>query len=286
VRGRLALQAGTSVQSNYAGEPGFGSVGGPTLSRHIQEAIAGLRLAEGLWVDAGIYLSHIGGESWISRDNPTYTRSLIADYSPYYQAGARLTWTASSRVTAQLNVVNGWQIISENNGAKSVGLRLDVAATSRATFSLYNLLGNEQPDTLPSRLRAFQGASLKLVPSDKVTLVGTFDFGWQDGPAGSGSTWYGAALIGRVQASSRVAVAARLERYQDPDQVIIATGTANGFQVNGGSIGFDLAPAANLLWRIEARAFDSKDAIYPKRNAIGGLSSGNGFLVSSLALTF
>jgi hypothetical protein len=287
VRGRLALQAGTSVQSNYAGEPAFGSVSGPSLSRHIQEAVAGVRLADGLWLDAGIYLSHIGSESWLSRDNPTYTRSLIADYSPYYHSGAKLTWAASSRVTAQLNVGNGWQIISDNNGAKSVGVRVDIAASSRATLSVYNHLGNEQPDTVPSRLRAFQGASLKLLPSDKLTLVGTFDFGWQDG-AGSadGSSWYGTALIGRIQASPKVAVAARLERYHDPDQVIIATGTANGFQVSGGSFGIDVVPVANFLWRTEVRAFDSKDAIYPKRSAAGGLSGGNAFVVSSIALAF
>src|SRR5262249_31628610 len=55
-RGRLALQAGTSVQSNYAGEPQSGSVSGPDLARHIQEAVAGVRLGDRLWIDAGIYL--------------------------------------------------------------------------------------------------------------------------------------------------------------------------------------------------------------------------------------
>ena len=38
-RGRLALQAGTSVASNYASEPTTGTVSGPSLSRIIQEAV-------------------------------------------------------------------------------------------------------------------------------------------------------------------------------------------------------------------------------------------------------
>ena len=67
-RGRLALQAGTSVQSNYAGEPRSGGISGPELTRHIQEAVVGVRAKSHLWIDAGIYLSHIGQESWISRD--------------------------------------------------------------------------------------------------------------------------------------------------------------------------------------------------------------------------
>src|SRR5512141_1871784 len=69
LRGRLALQAGTSVQSNYSGESQVGSVSGPSLARHIQEAVAGFQLAPGLWVDGGIFFSHIGMESFISRDN-------------------------------------------------------------------------------------------------------------------------------------------------------------------------------------------------------------------------
>lgn len=71
IRGRVALQAGTSVQSNYAGEPTTGSVSGPSLARFIQEAVAGVRLGESTWIEGGIFLSHIGMESFISRDNLT-----------------------------------------------------------------------------------------------------------------------------------------------------------------------------------------------------------------------
>lgn len=46
VRGRFALQAGTSVQNNYSAEPGRGEISGPSLAQHIQEGYAGYRLAE------------------------------------------------------------------------------------------------------------------------------------------------------------------------------------------------------------------------------------------------
>ena len=83
-RGRLAVQFGTSVQSNYSGEPRDGQISGPSVQQYLQEATAGYRIAKTLWVDGGIFFSNMGMESWISRDNPTYTRSLVADYSPYY----------------------------------------------------------------------------------------------------------------------------------------------------------------------------------------------------------
>ncbi|MGE0442663.1 MAG: porin [Gemmatimonadales bacterium] len=287
IRARLALQAGTSVQSNYAAEPTVGAVSGPSLSRHLQEAVAGVRLGRTVWLDGGVYLSHIGSESWASRDNPTYTRSLIADYSPYYQAGAKVTWTPSGTVTAQLNVVNGWQIISENNTAKSVGFRVDYAAAPSVTLSAYNLIGNEIPSGAGGRTRWFQGASARVAPSVRSLVIATFDVGVQEGADGErSSTWYGGALIGRLQATPRVAVSARVERYADPDQVIIVTGGADGFRVWGGSVGLDVVTAERALWRTEFRGLRSSARIFPDRDGLGGLGRGNALLVTSLGVTF
>ena len=90
VRGRLAIQFGTSVQANCAGEPHIGHVSGPGLSQFIQEAVVGYQISPTLWIDGGVFFAHTGLEGWITRDNLTYTRSLIAEFSPYYEAGAKL----------------------------------------------------------------------------------------------------------------------------------------------------------------------------------------------------
>jgi hypothetical protein len=282
VRGRFAVQFGTSVQANYAGEPHVGAHSGPEVARYIQEAVIGVKLGEKTWVDGGIYLSHIGSEGWISRDNPTYTRSLTADYSPYYQSGVRLTWQATPSVVAQLHVVNGWQNISETNGDKAIGGRVDWTVNPKATFTVHNLIGNEAPDSVDSQLRLFQGASLKFVPTDKVTIVGNFDFGTQD-RGDDNASWYGGALIARLQATPTVAVSGRLERYDDKDRVIIVTRTDDGFRATGGSVGIDVTPAPRMLWRTELRGFTGTSAVVPNRD---GASKKNSFLVTSLALTF
>lgn len=282
VRGRLAVQFGTSVQSNYAAEPRVGSTSGGDVSRYIQEAVVGLKLAPALWLDGGIYLSHIGSESWISRDNLTYTRSIMADYSPYYQSGVKLTWQATPTVTAQLNVVNGWQNISESNGNKGIGGRVDWSASPTVTLSAYNLISSEMPDSVDAQLRVFQGGSIKFVPNDKLTLVGTFDFGSQDLRDETGR-WYGTSLIARVQAAPHVALVGRVERYADPKQVILVTGGADAFKANGGSLGIDVTPAPRTLWRTELRTLAGSNAVFPKRD---GTAKGNTVVVSSLALTF
>lgn len=283
VRGRLALQAGTSVQSNYAAEPRLGGVSGPDLSRLIQEASVGIRVTPGLWLDGGIFFSHIGQESWATRDNPTYTRSLIADYTPYYSAGVRAIWQANAVLTLRVDLVNGWQNISETNEGKAAGLRVEYAPSGRILLGYSNFFGDEQPDSLPGRLRVFNQVFARLGRADGAAVWLTFDLGTQSVPGADASTWYGLAAIGRVPVSSALAVSARVERYADPDGVIVPSlGTAS-FETTGASIGLDVTLPKGFLWRTELRGFRGDGAIYPTRD--GGFSRNSGVAVTSLALT-
>jgi hypothetical protein len=283
IRGRFALQAGTSVQSNYGAEPRVGSISGPDLTRHIQEAVVGVRAAQPLWLEAGVFYSHIGQESWASRDNPTYTRSLIADYTPYYSAGVRAIWQASPVVTLRLDVVNGWQNVSETNSDKAAGIRVEYAPASAVLVGYSNFVGDEQPDSLPNRLRVFNQVFARLGRADRAALWLTVDLGRQARPGDGGSTWYGLAAVGRVPVTTGVAVSARVERYADPDGVIVPSLGPAPFETTGASLGLDIGLPSGLLWRIEARGFRGDGPIYPDRD--GGFSRHSGMAVTSLALT-
>jgi hypothetical protein len=246
----------------------------------------GVRVAENAWIDGGVYFSHIGSESWISRDNLTYTRSLIAEYTPYYESGVKFTWQATPKLSVLATVVNGWQIISENNEDKSFGARLDFAASPRLTLSYYNLYGNEQPEGDESLSRLLNGVSAKFAPNGKLTLLATADFGRQDGADGAdASTWWGGAAIARWQATERVGVSARVEAYDDEDQVIILTG-GDAFQATGFSLGLDFAPQTGLVWRTEIRSLRGKNEVFADRDAVGGLSKTNTLFVTSMAITY
>ncbi len=285
VRGRVALQAGTSVQANYAGEPNVGNVSGDDLARIVQEAWVGVRVSPKVWVDGGIYLSPIGWEGFISWDNPTYTRSLLADYTPYFVTGAKVTWAASSKVTAQFHVVNGWQIVSENNPDKSVIARLDWQATPKLALAYAFYAGNEQLDTLPARTRYYNQLLAKVSAGHGWDFWGTVDVGVQTVPDAASQTWYGAVIIGRKALSGKVAVVGRVEGHSDRDQVLILTGTPDGFRTIGGSIGVDVQPEEYLKWRTELRGFTSSDPVWPEQGASAGSDSG-GFVVTSLSLRF
>lgn len=89
VRANLALATGTYMNANLATEPG--------VLKNIFEANAGVKLSKtkNLWLDAGIFASHIGFESAISKDCWTLTRGILANNSPYYEAGAKITYNTN-----------------------------------------------------------------------------------------------------------------------------------------------------------------------------------------------
>ena len=273
VRGRLALQAGTSVQVNYSGEPD--ELGGQTnFFPHVQEAVVGVSLAPTLWIDGGIMFSHIGSESWISIDNPTYTRSLPTEFAPYYQAGVRATWQATPTISAQVNVLNGWQNITENNEDKAVGVRVDWTATSALTLSYANFVGREaHASTGDHDLRVFNDFVARWAPNDRALLVFTGDVGTQDD-----DDWYAASLAGRWWLTPTVGINGRVERLDDEDGVVSA-----GLRATGASLGIDVSRGP-AMWRTEVRALFGDDDLFEDRDGDGGLSDTNVGVVTSLSV--
>ena len=284
-RGRLALQWGTSVQSNYAGEPQLGGVSGPSVSQFIQEATVGYQLAPRLWLDGGIFFAHTGMEGWISRDNLAYSRSLIADFSPYYEAGVKLTWAASSVTTVQLVLVNGWQNVSNYNTPPATGVRVDLALSPHVTLSYDNFVGNATADSLAPHVRFYQDFMAQLNPPGRWQFAAAAAVGLQTRSAAGGgtATWYGASVFAKFHVTPRLGLVARLERYRDPEQVIVRTGLPAAFRTDGASLGLDVALTAPLLWRTEVRGFHSRGAVWPTVRP-GRFASDDLFAVTSLSL--
>ena len=281
LRGRLALQAGTSVQSNYGAEPTIGVVSGASLARHLQEAYVGYKLGDRLWIDAGIFFSNMGAEGWISSDNITYTRSLVADYSPYYSSGVRAVYQVTPRLSARVDLINGWQNISETNTDKAVGTRLDYTAREGVTLSHYAYAGTE----VGGRMRLFTGVSTVAALTPRLKVEAEFDVGQEDRAGGAGTnTWSGGVLAARFALTDRTAFIARGEWYGDPSQVLIVTGGPDAFRATGGSIGLDVAPYAGFSWRTELRALSADAPLFADRDAFNGLSKTNLVLVTAFTL--
>lgn len=270
-RARVSLQSGSSVVANYAGEPD------PEGVRMIEEAYVGARAGKALWIDAGIFSSAIGMETWRSTENPTYTRSLMGDYTPYYSAGVRGSWQATSALALRLDLVNGWQRIGENNDAKALSARVDWTPRSTLLIGGSSFVGNERPTGTPAATRTFGQVYARIGAADRSALWLTTDMG-----AEAGSRWGSVTAIVRHPLSATLALNARGEYFSDPDQVLLVTGTGAGFSGTGASVGFDLLVAPGVQWRSEGRWMMADHKVFA--DATGAFRSDAGFLVT--ALTF
>lgn len=252
-RSRLALQAGDSVERNATLEPG--------KEKYIQEAYVGYRVTPKTWLDGGIYLGHIGMESWISKDNPTYSRSLMLDYVPYYATGLRLDHALNDHSGLQVHLMQGWQIVSETNRAKSLGLQYRFKH-----FTYNNFLGDESvyPEE-PTRFRHYHNFIYKI---HSLTLA--FDIGQEDN-----DTWGALAGVWQQVLSGTQSLAYRLEHYFDPRGVNVGT----RFITQSASVNFD-QKFERLLWRNELRGFYSEERIYPDQK------HWDAYVVTSFSISF
>ncbi len=287
VRGNLALQVGTYAQYNYAAEQ--------DLIKNIFEANAGVKLSKNseLWLDAGIFSSHIGFESAITKDNWTLTRSLLAENSPYYLSGAKLTYASSNgKLTLLGMITNGWQRVAKLPGysGPSFSTQVQYRPSSKLTLNWSSFIGSDRPDSLKQG-RFFNNFYAYINPAGKFGVILGFDIGSDRKPIISGDRrvgngryiWYSPVAIARLATSERGYLAGRIEYYDDKNGVIIGTGTPNGFQTVGYSLNYDYAIRPNALFRIEGKVYSSRDAIFETDN---GLSKTNTSLTTSLAISF
>jgi hypothetical protein len=279
-RANLALQTGTYAMDNYAQEPG--------LLKNIFEAIMGLSLSKkgNLWIDAGVFASHIGFESAISADNWTMTRSILAENSPYFLSGIKLTHNPNEKWEIAGLILNGWQRIQrlKGNSMPSFGTQINYSPNEKVTFNWSTFIGTDDPDTT-RRMRYFNNFYGQFQISDMFGLIAGFDIGAQQRVKSSSvyDHWFSPVLIAQYSLNKTWKTAFRVEYYQDETGVIIPTGTQNGFKTTGFSLNLDYAPTQNILCRLEGRWLNSKDRIFETRTSF---TENNFIIATSISIRF
>lgn len=283
VRGKLALMTGTYANANLSAEPG--------VLKNIFEANAGVKISKtkNLWVDAGIFASHIGFESAIGADCWNMTRSILAENSPYYLSGAKVSYTSDDEKWFLSGLIlNGWQRIQRvpGNQTPAFGHQLTWTPNEKITLNSSSFIGSDTPDST-RKIRYFHNFYGQFQFNEKFGLIAGFDIGAQQKSKGGSdyNTWYSPVLIAQYSPTEKLAFAARAEYYSDEGGVIISTGTPNGFQTFGYSVNMDVKVMENVLWRLEGRTFNSqRDNVFLDRNET--TVRNNYFVGTSLSIAF
>lgn len=263
VRGRLAMQFGTAVNANYQYETTGEKYSNQLSVRNLQEAYAGYKLFDRLWLDMGVFFGHIGFENWISHNNWNYTRALYADNTPYYATGARLSFEATARLKLQLQLLNGWQVITPPNRDKSVGTQVSYAFSPVFKIVHNGFAGNVAPDDTTTQYRFYSNLIFEVNPLRAIAFALSADVGAQKNATNNDYlAWYTGAFYVRWLITEQLSSALRLEYFIDRSEVLVKTSTTNGFSVGGFTTNLDYAPMEMYRLRLEYRNFFSRDAVY------------------------
>ena len=219
-------------------------------------------LGKGLQFDVGKFVTQHGAEVIEAKDNWNYSRSLLFALAiPYYHSGVRATYSPSAKVTLMGHVVNGWNNVVENNGAKTFGAQIAFKPT--AAFSLVQnyMAGPEQTDDNHD-WRQLADTVVTFTVNPKLSLMGNYDYG-VDTIAGATVHWQGVAGYARVQANKWVAFSPRFEWYDDASG--FTTGTTQ--KLKDVTATLELKPNDSFIWRIEYRTDLSDSPVFKTRSA-------------------
>lgn len=281
IRANVAVMAGTYANANMSGETG--------VLKNIYEANAGIKLSKtaNLWLDAGIFSSHIGFESAVSKDCWVLTRNISSENTPYFETGAKISYgTADGKFTAVALYLNGWQRIARQNGngKPAGGVQLTWKPTEKITVNYSNYLGKEGADSVNvTRFYHNLYGIFQLNEEFGVTLG--LDYGTQQKSKGSSEHYsvISPVVIAQYKFDPKWAMAGRIEYYNDKHGVFIPVETPNGFKTTGYSLNLDYALVKNAVLRLEGKLYHSKDRVFKReKDAVNN----KGLITGSIAVSF
>jgi hypothetical protein len=254
VRGNAVLQFGDVPKLNWPQAPN-------EYLQYIQEANIGVSPGKNTWIDAGYFLTHIGGEGILPKYNFFTSLSLCTYYEPFYQSGIKVSYTGKKFYGA-LMVLNGFNVFADNNKNKSFGMQLGYKPNDKLDITYNNIIGNEMPTGVEGRTRIYNNLVVKIYPGKKTDIILCGDFCMQEkskisDPTASASMFSGYLSV-KYRLAKRVSASVRGEMFQDKDAILSAlynelNENISGLKASGFTLGVEYNPTDNSYFRVESR---------------------------------
>lgn len=215
-------------------------------------------------VRAGKFHSHVGWEAVRSKDNWNYSRSTTFGFgSPFWHTGAGIETKITDDFGISGYVYNGTTTaFYENNGGKSLGLRVDYRPLDRVAIQYNFLTGAERPGSKDPRTThelnvTYTGRGFSAV-LEALT-------GLEKGAPQGDSRWHGAYLAARAGClHSGFSISPRLEWFRD--ETGFATGRTKSYSLYSGTLTFAQEIAEGLSARFELRWDHANVSVFTKPN--------------------
>lgn len=226
---------------------------------------------------AGKYATPMGYEVIEDPVNPNFSEgNLFVFVENFTQTGMGL-FADWPKVSFQLHVLNGWDVVKDNNSRKSFMARLGLTPSPAVSLAFLGYVGAEQADTTNHRYGGEFLGTFKVSP--RVSLVGQFDYGAEEGllaPSTDKATWWGGSVWVVADLSPKTQLAVRGDLVNDKNGVR----TSNYFypaaaarKFGSGTATLTIKTVEHLLIRPEVRFDHSNQADYgpaatPSKNQV------------------
>jgi len=226
---RSGIMLGTYAQKNLADEPPFW--------KQIYQLNIQVQIDSSNQLMLGIFPSHIGLESAKNMENDCFSRSYLAENSPYYESGLALNYIPMPNLLLRVLILTGWQHIAKFNPA--VGMQLSISGKSGWRVNSSQFLGNEGRGT-----RVFLNNYAQLPISKKLLWTLGMDVGVE-----SNKLWFGSLVFLTWKPNAKFRISGRTEFYSDPNAVIMP----NAFTDTANSLSMDYKLNKNFMLRSELK---------------------------------
>lgn len=214
----LGVQGGYDSK-DFAYLPGEPKVSGADTLRHLHRANVSYLapIGNGLTITGGLFNSLIGYESLYAKDNVNYTRSWLADNTPYMMFGVTAKYPVNDRLTVSGFVVNGYAHLAHPNDVPSYGAQVQYKPAGSWTVTHTAYGGPEQQQTATEFWRWYLNSIIEW-RGHGLLLALSYDIGTEriaDRPGTPRAFVTGGNLVARWQFAQQWAVGIRPEFYWD-----------------------------------------------------------------------
>ncbi len=208
-----------NLTENGSGEFGLSGPGDAIdLFEGYLEALA--PLGRGLKFTLGKFVTMHGAEVIEAEPNLNYSRSFLFGFAiPFTHTGLKVSYPVADWLSAGFHVVNGWDVVEDNNDAKSLGYTICLTPTPDYGLTVNFMRGPEQTDN-NSNIRYLADVVGTARPLPGLTLVVNYDYGFEDQASvvepGRNARWWGVAGYAAYQLTDMLSGAVRVETFNDP----------------------------------------------------------------------
>ena len=122
--------------------------------RYLSEAYAGYHIKKwyGINIDAGMFMSYIGLNSYYQAENWEYQASFTSDNTPWFFNGVRIQIFPTKNLKIEPWIINGWQSYGRFNAMPGIGGNITWAPNSNFKILTNNYYGSDAA-LIPDRRR-------------------------------------------------------------------------------------------------------------------------------------